>query len=128
MKVLVTGGAGYIGSHTTLELLSAGHEVDIVDNLSNSSEESLARVAAITGKSATFHKVDIGDKDELTRVFETKTFDAVIHFAALKAVGAQIIPHYYYIFPLLNHHPILLIYNHSQDDYEYNSRHLFPKL
>ena len=90
MKVLVTGGAGYIGSHTTLELLSAGHEVDIVDNLSNSSEESLARVAAITGKSATFHKVDIGDKEALTRVFETKTFDAVIHFAALKAVGESV--------------------------------------
>lgn len=90
MKVLVTGGAGYIGSHTTLELLSAGHEVDIVDNLSNSSEESLVRVAAIAGQSATFHKVDIGDKADLTRVFATKAFDAVIHFAALKAVGESV--------------------------------------
>jgi UDP-glucose 4-epimerase len=90
MKVLVTGGAGYIGSHTTLELLSAGHEVDVVDNLSNSSEESLTRVAAITGKTATFHKIDIRNKDELGKVFASKTFDAVIHFAALKAVGESV--------------------------------------
>ena len=90
MKVLVTGGAGYIGSHTTLELLSAGHEVDVADNLSNSSEESLTRVAAITGKTATFHKIDIRNKDELSKVFASKTFDSVIHFAALKAVGESV--------------------------------------
>ena len=87
MKVLVTGGAGYIGTHTVLQLLSAGHEVDVVDNLSNSSEESLARVTAITGKTAAFHKIDIRNRNELASVFLSKTFDAVIHFAALKAVG-----------------------------------------
>ena len=90
MHVLVTGGAGYIGSHTCLELLNAGHHVTVVDNLSNSSEESLQRVSTLTGKHITFFKVDLLDEAELEAVFETANFDAVIHFAALKAVGESV--------------------------------------
>ncbi len=90
MNVLVTGGAGYIGSHTCLELLNAGHHVTVVDNLSNSSEESLQRVSTLTGKHITFFKVDLLDEAELEAVFETANFDAVIHFAALKAVGESV--------------------------------------
>ncbi len=90
MKVLVTGGAGYIGSHTVLELLKAGHEVCVVDNLSNASEESLRRVSELTGRAAAFHQVDILDKRALTRVVDGAGFDSVIHFAALKAVGESV--------------------------------------
>ncbi len=90
MNVLVTGGAGYIGSHTVLELLNAGHDVCVVDNLSNSSEESLRRVSELTGKSAEFRNVDILDKASLTDVVKGAGFDAVIHFAALKAVGESV--------------------------------------
>jgi UDP-glucose 4-epimerase len=97
MKVLVTGGAGYIGSHTVLELLKAGHEVCVVDNLCNSSEESLRRVKELSGKSFEFHKIDILDKAALTEVMRGAGFDAVIHFAALKAVGESVsIPLRYY--------------------------------
>jgi UDP-glucose 4-epimerase len=98
MKILVTGGAGFIGSHTCVELLNAGHAVAVVDNLCNSSEESLARVARITGKHASFHKVDLRDRAALEAVFEAEgPVDAVIHFAALKAVGASTkIPLAYY--------------------------------
>jgi len=91
MKVLVTGGAGYIGSHTVLELLNADHEVCVVDNLSNASEESLRRVATLTGKTIDFRKVDILDKPALTSVVAGAGFDAVIHFAALKAVGESVV-------------------------------------
>ncbi len=87
MNVLVTGGAGYIGSHTVVELLNANHEVTIVDNLCNSSKESIRRVEEITGKRADFHEVDIRNKDGMTKVAAGAGFDAVIHFAALKAVG-----------------------------------------
>lgn len=87
MRVLVTGGAGYIGSHTVLELLKAGHEVFVVDNLSNSSEESLKRVERLTGETVLFYKVDIRNKDILKEIFENKHPDVVIHFAGLKAVG-----------------------------------------
>ncbi len=87
MKILVTGGAGYIGSHTCVELLLAGHEVVVVDNLSNSSEKSIEAVRRITGKDFSFYKCDILDYDALTRVFDENRFDAVIHFAGLKAVG-----------------------------------------
>ena len=88
MKILVTGGAGYIGSHTTVELLNAGHEVVIVDNLCNSSKKSLERVQKITGKTVKFYKVDIRDEKKLNKVLDAeKHFDATIHFAALKAVG-----------------------------------------
>jgi len=90
MKVLVTGGAGYIGSHTVLELLNAGHEVCVVDNLCNSSVESLRRVEELTGKKVDFREVDILDKEALTEVCRGAGFDAVIHFAALKAVGESV--------------------------------------
>ncbi len=95
--ILVTGGAGYIGSHTVLELLENGEDVVILDNLSNSSRESLRRVEALTGKSITFYKVDLMDKDMVAYVFAEHAFDAVIHFAGLKAVGESVtIPLAYY--------------------------------
>jgi len=90
MHVLVTGGAGYIGSHTVLGLLQAGHQVTVVDNLCNASRESLRRVEALTGRAMAFHAVDILDKAALTRVVEGAGIDAVIHFAALKAVGESV--------------------------------------
>ena len=86
-KILVTGGAGYIGSHTCIELLTMGHEVIVFDNLSNSVEESLARVRDITQKELSFVKGDIRDADALDHVFKQYSIDAVIHFAGLKAVG-----------------------------------------
>ncbi len=90
MKVLVTGGAGYIGSHTCVELLNSGHDVVVVDNLSNSSPESLRRVEKITGKNVPLEVVDIRDREGLDRIFSAHTFDAVIHFAGLKAVGESV--------------------------------------
>ena len=97
MKILVTGGAGYIGSHTCLELLQVGFEVIVVDNLSNSKEESLKRVQELTGKTLSFHKVDLLDKKALNAVFDKYSFDAVVHFAGLKAVGESVaIPLRYY--------------------------------
>jgi UDP-glucose 4-epimerase len=90
MHILVTGGAGYIGSHTCLELLSQGHRVAVVDDLSNSSEESLHRVRELTGKPITFHQLDLCDKPALEAVFAAADFDAVIHFAGLKAVGESV--------------------------------------
>ena len=97
MKILVTGGAGYIGSHTCIELLQAGHEVVVVDNLINSKEESLKRVQELTGKTLSFHKVDLLNKRELDDVFHKSSIDAVIHFAGLKAVGESVsIPLHYY--------------------------------
>lgn len=95
--ILVTGGAGYIGSHTVLELLEAGYKVVVVDNLSNSSEESLQRVQTLTGKQLAFHPVDLLDKDGLNQVFKRYSIHAVIHFAGLKAVGESVsIPLSYY--------------------------------
>ncbi|WP_066959260.1 UDP-glucose 4-epimerase GalE [Microbulbifer sp. Q7] len=97
MKVLVTGGAGYIGSHTCVELLQAGFEPVVVDNLCNSSEEALRRVEAITGKSVPFHQVDIQDAEGLRNIFREHNVSAVIHFAGLKAVGESVsIPLRYY--------------------------------
>jgi len=97
MKILVTGGAGYIGSHTCIELLQAGHEVVVVDNLINSKEESLKRVQELTGETLAFHKVDLLNKRELDDVFHKSSIDAVIHFAGLKAVGESVsIPLHYY--------------------------------
>lgn len=90
MHILVTGGAGYIGSHTCLELLNEGYKVTVVDNLSNSSQESLKRVAKLTGKEIKFYEVDILNKDELEAVFKENKFDAVIHFAGLKAVAESV--------------------------------------
>ncbi len=85
--VLVTGGAGYIGSHACVELLQSGYDVIVVDNLSNSNVESLNRVKEITGKSLTFYPVDIRDKQALTEIFNKYIISAVMHFAGLKAVG-----------------------------------------
>jgi UDP-glucose 4-epimerase len=97
MKILVTGGAGYIGSHTCVELLDAGYEVIVVDNLSNSKAESLQRVQEITGKALTFHRIDLLDTEALDAVFRHAAIDAVIHFAGLKAVGESVsIPLSYY--------------------------------
>ena len=90
MRVLVTGGAGYIGSHTCLELLQAGYEVSVVDNLSNSSAESLRRVANLAEKEIAFTECDLLDTAALDRVFQQAKFDSVIHFAALKAVGESV--------------------------------------
>lgn len=87
MKVLVTGGAGYIASHTNVVLLEAGNEVVAVDNLVNASEESVRRVEKITGKKVAFYKADVRDKESLRAVFQKEKPDAVIHFAGLKAVG-----------------------------------------
>lgn len=87
MTVLVTGGAGYIGSHTCLELLNAGEDVLVVDNLCNSSVEALTRVEELTGKKISFVQLNICDKDALREVFKRNSFNAVIHFAGLKAVG-----------------------------------------
>lgn len=90
MSILVTGGAGYIGSHTCVELLNLGYEVVVVDNLTNSNEESLNRVKEITGKNLTFYKADLLDKDAIDQIFEKETIDSVIHFAGLKAVGESV--------------------------------------
>ena len=90
MNILVTGGAGFIGSHTVIELLNAGHGVVVVDNLVNSSAESLKRVAQITGKEVPFVECDIRDRQSLNRVFEQYQFDCCIHFAGLKAVGESV--------------------------------------
>lgn len=90
-RVLVTGGMGYIGSHTVVELVRAGYEVIIADNLSNSKEFILKRIELITGRCPLLYKTDLADKDSLQKVFETEaSFDIVIHFAALKAVGKSI--------------------------------------
>ena len=89
-KILVTGGAGYIGSHTCVELLSRGYQVTVVDNLSNSKEESLQRVQAISGKELTFYKADLLDLTAIENIFQEEEFDAVIHFAGLKAVGESV--------------------------------------
>lgn len=97
MQILVTGGAGYIGSHTCLELLQAGYDVVVVDNLCNSKAEPLQRVQALTGKSLQFEIVDLLDKPGLDRVFAQHDIAAVIHFAGLKAVGESVAkPLYYY--------------------------------
>ena len=90
MRILVTGGAGYIGSHTCLELLNQGHEVVVADNLCNSCEEALNRVKELTGKDLTFYKVDLLDKEGLDQMFDQEKIDAVIHFAGLKAVGESV--------------------------------------
>ena len=90
MAILVTGGAGYIGSHTVVELQNAGYEVVVVDNLCNSSEKSLERVSRITGKPVKFYKADILDRDALNDIFEKEDIDSCIHFAGLKAVGESV--------------------------------------
>ena len=90
MAILVTGGAGYIGSHTVVELQNAGYEVVVLDNLSNASEKSLERVEKITGKPVKFYKADILDREALNEVFDKESIDSCIHFAGLKAVGESV--------------------------------------
>ena len=90
MSILVTGGAGFIGSHTVVELQDAGYDVVVLDNLSNSSEKSLERVSAITGKPVTFYKADILDREALEEIFAKEDITACIHFAGLKAVGESV--------------------------------------
>ena len=90
MHVLVTGGAGYIGSHTCLELLEAGNTVTVIDNLSNSSQESLNRVQTLTGKALKFYRGDVRDEALMTQIFRENAIDCVIHFAGLKAVGESV--------------------------------------
>lgn len=96
-KILITGGAGYIGSHTCVELLNEGHEIVIIDNLSNSKVESLNRIKRITGKDFPFYCEDVCDRKALERIFKENDIEAVIHFAGLKAVGESVeIPLQYY--------------------------------
>ena len=90
MKVLLTGGAGYIGSHTAVELILAGHQVTIVDNLTNSSAMSVARVEALTQSKVALHKIDLLEVKALDQLFANQPFDAVVHFAGLKAVGESV--------------------------------------
>ena len=90
MAILVTGGAGYIGSHTCIELLNEGYEIVVVDNLYNSSEKALERVEQITGKKVKFYKADILDKEAMNEIFDKEDIDSVIHFAGLKAVGESV--------------------------------------
>ncbi len=98
MSILVTGGAGFIGSHTCVELLEAGYEVVVVDNLYNASRKSMDRVEQITGKKPTFYEADILDREALNQIFEKEKIDSVIHFAGLKAVGESVAKpiEYYY--------------------------------
>jgi len=97
MSILVTGGAGYIGSHACVELLNAGYEVVVVDNLSNSKEESVKRIQEIAGKTVKFYKADLLDRVTLENIFNEQHIDSVIHFAGLKAVGESVsIPLKYY--------------------------------
>jgi UDP-glucose 4-epimerase len=90
MNILVTGGAGFIGSHTCVELLQAGHSVIVVDNLANSNAEALQRVEEISGKSLTFYEFDLQNKNKLAALFDDHSIDAVIHFAGYKAVGESV--------------------------------------
>ena len=90
MSILVTGGAGYIGSHTVVELQNSGYDVVVCDNLSNSSKTSLERVKMITGKDVPFYLADIRDRDAMNQIFEEEQIDSVIHFAGLKAVGESV--------------------------------------
>ena len=90
MSILVTGGAGYIGSHTCIELLAQGYEVVIVDNLYNSCEEAVRRIEELSGKKVRFYKADLLDKEAVEEIFEKESIDSVIHFAGLKAVGESV--------------------------------------
>ena len=98
MAILVTGGAGFIGSHTCVELLEAGYEVVVVDNLYNASRKSMDRIEQITGKKPIFYEADILDREALNKIFEKEQIDSVIHFAGLKAVGESVAKpiEYYY--------------------------------
>ena len=99
MRILVTGGAGFIGSHTVVELQQAGYDVVVLDNLCNASEKVIPRVEAITGKKVPFYKADILDREALEEIFSKEQIDAVIHFAALPYTAT---PH---LFPLRRNAP-----------------------
>ena len=104
MSILVTGGAGFIGSHTCVELLNAGYDVVVADNLYNASEKSLERVKKITGKDLKFYKADIRDKEAMNEIFEKEEIESVIHFAGLKAVGESVAkPLEYYEYTGIRH-------------------------
>ena len=119
MSILVTGGAGYIGSHTCLELLNAGYDIVVVDNLCNSKPEALKRVSQITNREILFKEVDIRDKDGLKQVFTEHPIEAVIHFAGLKAVGESTrIPLSYYDNNVTGTQKLLEVMD------EFNVRHL----
>ena len=90
MKILVTGGIGFIGSHTCVELLESGHEIVVIDNLSNCSIDAVDKIKAITGKDFKFVECDIRDRELLNKIFSENDFDCVIHFAGLKAVGESV--------------------------------------
>lgn len=90
MRILLTGGAGYIGSHTAVELIEAGHDIIIIDNLSNSSELSIKRVERLTNSQITFYEKDLLNEADIDKIFQAETFDAVIHFAGLKSVGESV--------------------------------------
>ncbi|MBQ7865997.1 MAG: SDR family NAD(P)-dependent oxidoreductase, partial [Clostridia bacterium] len=97
MNILLTGGAGFIATHTCVELIQAGHDVVVVDNYVNSHPVALKRVEEIVGKSIKAYEADVCDKDAMNRIFDENKFDAVIHFAGLKAVGESVsIPLRYY--------------------------------
>ena len=97
MSILVTGGTGFIGSHTCIELMNSGYDIVVMDNLSNSKLESIKRVQQITGKSAIFHQVDLRDREGLDKIFKSETIEAVIHFAGSKAVAESVqVPLEYY--------------------------------
>lgn len=89
-KILVTGGAGFIGSHTCVEILEAGYEIAVLDNLSNSKEEAIRRIEKITGKPVTFYKADMRDESAVRKIFQEQEISAVVHFAGLKAVGESV--------------------------------------
>lgn len=112
MAILVTGGAGYIGSHTCVEMQNAGYDVVVADNLDNSSSESLKRVEKITGKAVKFYKTDVRDKEALRKIFNENSIEAVIHFAGLKAVGESVQkPIMYYDNNLINTITLLEVMN-----------------
>jgi UDP-glucose 4-epimerase len=90
MNILVTGGAGYIGSHTCVALLEAGHTVIVADNLCNSKAETIDKIKQITGKEVTFYKIDVTDEAAVDSIFSTHQIDGIIHFAGLKAVGESV--------------------------------------
>ena len=90
MRILLTGGAGFIGSHTCVELMNRGHETVIVDDLYNSSRQVLGRIRELTGKEVTFYEADVCDRAAMDTIFEKEKIDAVIHFAAYKAVGESV--------------------------------------
>ncbi len=114
MAILVTGGAGYIGSHTCVEIINAGYEVVVIDNLDNSSEESLARVEKITNKPVKFYRQDVRDKEALRKIFKENSIEAVIHFAGLKAVGESVIkPVMYYDNNLISTIALLEVMNEA---------------